>query len=333
MKRILSLLLAALLLASLSGCLYDGPPAPGVEAEAGAFYNLAPDDLVAEALRRFDALKSWSWRYTTQADCECFDIDQDVWNGTGETDKSGNLLMHGSLVCWQGMEPQEFYNQVSDGTITWANYQHSTRTGDPAWAYGCKAADGETPEGSLPSPRWGYGLCAAHRTGMGYLLNVYDNIGRLLTAGTDFRRGEKETVNGRSAVCFTGTVSGEALVFILGHAARIWIDAKEEDAPVQQGVPIRIWIDSQDVVPLRIEMDFTDFVRQEAELKKESIVRSAAMKPNFTMDVDEALAAWDETVHIDCVKLTVEIDPTPVTINVPDEIAQGMADALAYVKP
>lgn len=346
MKRYLSMILVCLLLAGLlSGCKHDGGGAPGTVQEAKAFYDLAPDDLVAEALRRFDALDSWSYTYDTALDYQIFDEGpKTVLKSSGEFNKQP-MTMHGRFSSRPEEEetPLEYYILEKNYPVktvlqiarhAYARVNLRSEEKEWKWSYGKKdKRDPSDPNLSMiepiPSARWGKGLIYPYGGGVGTeLLNIADNIWRFLSAGENYKREDRETVNGRLAVRFQGTVSGEALYHLLSAAGCFGnqLMLREEDAPIQAGLPIQIWVDVETVLPLRIELDFTGLMQEElaTDSFREYNCRLLSQLPGEARSYEELLAQWDEKVSFHHGSVQIDLTPEPVEIVIPEDVAEHM---------
>lgn len=345
MKKIVSFLLICLLLAGLmSGCKHDGGGSDTVQ-EAKAFYDLAPDDLVAEALRRFDALDSWSYVYDTSLDYAVFDQGPGIClDSSGEFVRQP-LAMHGSFSDKpaEAQNPTEYYirevEYPAKTVMEFAMNRYAKVSGTEDqyewnWYYGKQdKLDASDPNismvGPVPSTHWGKGLIYPYGLTTGtVLLTIADNTWRFLSAGESFAREDREMVNDRLAVRFQGTVSGKALYHLLNQAGCFGNQfmLREEDAPVQAGLPIQIWIDVETVLPLRIKLDFTGLMQEElaTDSFREYTCRMLSQLPGEARSYEELLAQWDEKVSFHHGSVQIDLTPEPVEIVIPEDVAEHM---------
>ena len=348
MKKVVSFLLICLMAAGLlSGCKHDGGGTPGTVQEAKAFYDLAPDDLVAEALRRFDALESWSYQYDTTVDYSFFGKGPNVVLLSSGDFARQPLTMHGSFSVRpeEAQSPTEYYIRevdASDSTVLEFAMRRSVPSGttadadDPDWLFGkwSKRDPSSDPrlsqEPPLPSAWLGKDLVRPYdnRTGT-ELLAAADNIWRFLAAGEHFQREDRETVNGRLAVRFSGTVSGEALYHLLNYSGVLGSGVfylHRDDTPVQAGIPITLWIDADTVLPLRIEADFSDLMKQELNVTsvREECIHALLSMPGETRSLEEMLAQWDAQVRYSHGSVRIDLKPEPCEIVIPEKLSAGM---------
>ena len=336
-RRIVLLVAAALLLGLLSGCKQDGGGAPGVYQEAEAFYKLSADDLVAEAIRRFDALEGWSFSVATTMDSGFFygNEPQVAYQATGALIKA-SLTTHGSVSYRPAIEeyPTEVYTRSGvDGEeelLEFAMHLYSKRdeVGEWNWMFGKNSLLSEATEDDLlPSPQAGYGFVQrlpVHARGRD-ILYFADNIGRAFSAGRDFHRMESGSVNGRRAVRFEGTVSGEALEHLLGYtglAGNFFVEA--DDAPSREGMPISLWIDAETVLPLRIELDATELMQREIQ---EPALKARMMHETDPDKLEKLTEYWDTIAVYLQGSQRIDITPELPVIEIPAEIDAGMRDA------
>lgn len=347
MKRIISFILIFLMAAGLlSGCKRDGGGAPGTVQEAKAFYDLAPDDLIAEALRRFDALESWSYQYNTSVDYSFFGKGPNALLLSSGAFAKQPLTMHGSYSVRpeEAQSQTEYYLREVDTSdnpvLEFALYRSvpSSTTADaddPDWMFGKQAKMDPSSDprlsGSFPLPSaWlGKGLSIPYAGRPGTeLLEVADTIWRFLSAGEHFQREDRETVNGRLAVRFSGTVSGEALNHLLDNSGILgsWFHLRWDDPPVQAGIPITLWIDVDTVLPLRIELDCSDLMQQELAFApiRERNIRQLQMMPGDNPSSEELLAQWDEQVRFSHGSVRIDLKPEPCEIVIPEALSSRM---------
>lgn len=336
MKKKLLVFLAAFLLLGLGGCMRDGGGAQGVYQEAGAFYELSADDLVKEALRRFDALEGWSFSVATSLDCEFMGNGPNaVYQASGALIKA-DLTTHGSVSYRpdSAEHPTELYTRMTeDGgeeLLEYAMhiYRRTQEDGAWEWTFGRTRMHGDAAEGEqLPSPSAGFGFVQRLSVQRGAdLLYFADNVGRALSAGRDFRRMENGSVNGRRAVRFEGTVSGEALVQLLGctQLAGCFYMLEADDAPIREGMPISLWIDAETVLPLRIELDAAELMQREL---REPALQMRLLHLSDPEKLEEQAKYWDSVAGYRQGSQRIDLTPELPVIGIPAEIDAGMRAA------
>ena len=135
-------------------------------------------------------------------------------------------------------------------------------------------------------------------------------------------------MNGRLAVRFSGTVSGEALNHLLYNSGILgsWFLLRWDDPPVQAGIPITLWIDADTVLPLRIEADFSDLMKQELNITsvRENCIHVLLSWPGETRSLEEMLAQWDGQVRYSHGSVRIDLKPEPCEIVIPEPLSSHM---------
>lgn len=144
----------------------------------------------------------------------------------------------------------------------------------------------------------------------------------ILTGGTEFTETETSQVNGKNAVCYTGSYTGETMGW-LSEELYFPLTFLVPDHPLlSHKVQVQMWVDSTTGLPLRVEADFTELEKEIWNIPsfQDYVIRQHVASPSSTLTIEEALEKADSLLDFHEISFRLDLEPQSQRIQLPVEL-------------